>query len=165
MNSYVYMDRDALFNALQITEENLDTMGYTKETFGLTLPTYFYINGSNDIHNTILTKLQDICRQNAIDYNKIAVTTANDAANRVSEVYGYMDVLLSVFTIINFLMACFIICYLVYLFLINHIQVMNVLRILGLSKIKNTFLMLLIVMVCLIIPIFLGLILGYFMML
>lgn len=107
MNSYVYMDRDALFNALKITEENLDTIGYTKETFGLTLPTYFYINGSNEIQNTILTKLKDICRQNAIDYNKIAISNANDAASHVSEVYGYMDVLLSVFTFINFLMSCY----------------------------------------------------------
>lgn len=162
-DSYVFLDRKAMYEALQISEDYLKQIGYTEDDFCFTLPTYFYINGNEDMQNSILAQLQTICNENQVNYKQLMVSKAEEAPKRISEVYGYMDVLLSIFTILNFIISCFIICYLIYILLIQNIQDINILKIYGLTQKKAALLLLAAVLLCFIIPIIIGIVIGFIM--
>lgn len=163
-NSYVFLDRKSIYKALQITPEYLEKIGYSEDDFCFTLPTYFYINGNEAAQNSILDQLKSICNENGVNFNQLLISKAEEAPQRISEVYGYMDVLLSIFTLLNFIISCFIICYLVYLLLNQNIQDINILKIFGLSQKKASLLILGVVLFCFLIPIILGIVVGYFVM-
>lgn len=163
-NSYIFLDRSALFKHLQIMDETLEQKGYTKESYLLLLPTIFYVNGSQEVLTEIQDKAIQICESNGISRNAYTFHRPKDAAAQVKQIYGTIDMILSVFTILSFLLACCSVLYLVYIIVFNDIREINILKIYGLTSIKCTVLVFAEIWILLAAAILPGTVFGYFTM-
>lgn len=160
-NSYIYLDKSALYRYLQITDEKLQKFGYTQETYLLILPTVFYINADDDVLSEIQNMADYICEINGISNNNYSFGRPADAVSQVKKIYGNMDIILSVFTILSFLLSCCSILYLVYMIIFNDISDINILKIYGLSRKKCAIIIFLEVIFFLSPAIILGIIIGF----
>ncbi|RDY33235.1 FtsX-like permease family protein [Lachnotalea glycerini] len=164
-SSYIFLDRLVLFNYLQISDESLQKFGYTKDTYLLLLPTVFYINGDENILTDIQNKAKLICESNGINANYFSFNRPEEAVAQVKNIYGNnMDSILSIFTILSFLLSCCSIMYLVYMILFNDILDINILKIYGLSTLKCAILVFLEVLLIILPAIILGVFSGFFTM-
>ena len=163
-NSYIFLDRSVLFKHLQISDDVLKEMGYTQESYLFLLPTIYYVHGSEDMLMEIESFAAQLCQSNGIADGQYRIWKPEDAAGQFQSIYGTIDLILGIFTILSFLLSCCSIIYLVYMILLNDIRDINILKIYGLTTWKCIGLTFTEVLLILMPAVIIGILTGYYTM-